>query len=81
MRFRRLYGHHGLMCAVPSRTCRSAHWSRSGGGGQLVSVEAPAGVQAVWLELLTLPRSFSWWQVAGAGALPGAHGRGAFIHI
>lgn len=50
--------------------CRSAHWSRSGGGGQLVSVEAPAGVQAVWLELLTLPRSFSWWQVAGAGALP-----------
>lgn len=51
-------------------TCGSSHWTRSGRWGQFISVEAPAGVQAVWLELLTVPCCFSWWQVARAKALP-----------
>ena len=55
------------MCAISNCTCSSPYWPRSGRGGQLISVEAPAGVQAVWL---TLPRCFSWWQEARAEALP-----------
>lgn len=60
------------MClrTVSMSTCSSPYWSGSGRWGELIGIEAPAGVQAVWLELLTLPRCFSWWQVTRAKALP-----------
>lgn len=51
-------------------TCGPAHRSRPGRRGELIGVEPPAGVQAVWLELLTLYPRFSLWQITGAKARP-----------